>query len=113
MIISINAEKAFDKIQNLFIIKIFNKLGIEGAYLNIIKALHEKLTEASQVALVVKIPPANARDVKDIALIPGSGRPPEEGHGNTLQYPCLENPINRRAGRATVHRVTKSWIRLK
>ena len=45
MIISIDAEKAFDKIQHLFIIKIFDKLGIEGAYLNIIKAVHENLTE--------------------------------------------------------------------
>ena len=45
----------------------------------------------SQVALVVKNPPANARDVRDVGSIPGLGRCPGEGHGNPLQYSCLEN----------------------
>ena len=45
----------------------------------------------SQVALVVKNPPANARDVRDIGSIPGLGRCPGEGHGNPFQYSCLEN----------------------
>ena len=44
--------------------------------------------------------------------IPGSGRSPEEGNGYPLQYPCLENSVDRGAWRATVHGVTKSWIRL-
>ena len=44
MIISIDAEKAFDKIQHPFMIKTLQKIGIEGTYLNIIKALHDKLT---------------------------------------------------------------------
>ena len=44
MIISIDAEKAFDKIQHQFMIKTLQKVGIEGTYLNIIKALHDKLT---------------------------------------------------------------------
>ena len=48
--------------------------------------------ESSQVALVVKNPPANAGDIKDAGLIPGSGRSPGGGHGNPLQYFCLENP---------------------
>ena len=68
---------------------------------------------ASQVALVVKNLPANAGDVRDVGLIPGSGRSPGGGHGNPLQYSCLENPMDREAWWATVHRVTKSWTRLK
>ena len=42
-------------------------------------------------------------NAEDLALIPGSGRSPEEGNGNPLQYSCLENPMDRRASRATVH----------
>ena len=59
--------------------------------------------------LVVKNPPANAGNIRDPGLIPGSGRSPGGGHSNPLRYSCLENPTNRRAWRATVHRVTKSW----
>ena len=44
MIISIDAEKAFDKIQHRFMIKTLQKVGIEGTYLNIIKAIYDKLT---------------------------------------------------------------------
>ena len=44
MIISVNAEKAFDKIQHLFIIKTIQKVGIEGTYLNIIKPIYDKPT---------------------------------------------------------------------
>ena len=47
---------------------------------------------ASQVAVVVKNPPANAGDVGDTDSIPGPGRSPGEGHGNPLQYSCLKNP---------------------
>ena len=50
---------------------------------------------ASQVALVVKNPPANAGDIRDMGSVPGLGRSPGEGHGNLLQYYCLENPMNR------------------
>ena len=64
---------------------------------------------ASQVALVVKNPPANAGDIRDMGSIPGSGRSPGEGHGNPLQYSCLENPMDRGVWWATVHGVTKSW----
>ena len=52
--------------------------------------------------------PANAGDIKDTGSIPGSGRSPEGGHGNPLQYSCLENPMDRGAWRAMVHSVTKS-----
>ena len=63
---------------------------------------------ALQVVLVVKNPLANAGDVRDSGLIPGSGRSPGEGNGNPLQYYCLENHMDRGAWRATVDRVTKS-----
>ena len=62
---------------------------------------------ASQVALVVKNLLANAGDIKEVGSIPGSGRSPGGGHGNPLQYSCLENPMDREAWRATVHGVTK------
>jgi len=45
------------------------------------------------VALVVKNLPANAGDVRDMGSIPRSGRSPGGGHGNPLQYSCLENPM--------------------
>ena len=66
----------------------------------------------SQVALVVKNPPANARDIRDVGSIPGSGRSPGEGHGNTLQYSYLENLMDRRTWWTTVYRVAKSWTQL-
>ena len=61
-----------------------------------------------QVAPMVKNLPAKAGDVRDTGLIPGLGRSPGGGHGNPLQYSCLENPMDRGAWRATVHGVTKS-----
>ena len=54
---------------------------------------------ASQVALVVKNLPANAGDLRDAGLIRGLGRSPGGGHGNPLQHSCLENPMDRGAGR--------------
>ena len=62
---------------------------------------------ASQMALVVKNSPASAGDIRDTGSIPGSGRPPGGGHGNTLQYFCLENPT---AWWATVHGAANSQI---
>ena len=52
---------------------------------------------------MVKNPPANAGNVTDMDSVPGSGRSPGGGHGNPLQYSCLENPIDRGAWTATVH----------
>ena len=72
-----------------------------------------KSSWASQVAVVVKNIPANGGGIRDTSLIPGSGRSPGGGHDNSLQYSCLKNPMDRGAWRATVHRITKSWIRLK
>ena len=63
---------------------------------------------ASLVAQVVKNPPANAKDIRDAGWIPGSGRSPGGGHGNSLQYLCLENSMDRGAWRVTFHRLSKS-----
>ena len=68
---------------------------------------------ASEVALPVKNPPANAGDIRDMGSIPGSGRSPGGGNGTLVQYSCLENPIDSGAWQDTVHGVTKSWIPLK
>ena len=62
---------------------------------------------------MVKNPPANAGEVRDGGSIPGWGRSPGVGHGNPLQYSCLENPMDRGAWQATVHGVTKRRTRLK
>ena len=56
---------------------------------------------------------SNAGDAGDTGLIPGSGRSSGGGHGNPLQYSCLENPMDRGAWWVRVHRVTKSQTRLK
>ena len=68
---------------------------------------------ASRVALVVRNPPTNAEDSRDVGSIPGSGRSPGKGNGNPLQCSCLGNPMDRGAWWATVHGVMKkSWTRL-
>ena len=64
------------------------------------------------MVLVVKNLPANAGDISDAGSIPGSGRSPGGGHGNPLQYSCLENPMDRGTWQATVHGVAKSQTRL-
>ena len=62
---------------------------------------------------MVKNLPANAGEVRGAGLIPGSGRSLGRGLSNPHQYSCLENPMNREARRATVHRVAKSQTQLK
>ena len=69
------------------------------------KGSQSLLVVASQVALVVKNPLANAGNIRYLSSIPGLGRFPGGGHGNPFQYSCLENPRDRRAWWATVHRV--------
>ena len=56
---------------------------------------------------VVKNPPANAGDTRDMGSIPESGRSPGIGSGNLLQYSCLENSIDRGAWWAIVHGTAK------
>ena len=62
---------------------------------------------------MVKKPPVNAGDVREMGSIPGSETSRGGGHGNPLQYSCLENPMDRGAWRATVHRVEKNQTRWK
>ena len=65
---------------------------------------------------MVKNPPANAGDIRDMGLIPGSGSSSGEGPGNLLHYSCLENLLDRGAWQATVHTVitvAKSQTQLK
>ena len=59
---------------------------------------------------VVKNLPTNAGDTRDTGSIPGLGRPPGGGDGNSLQYSCLGNPMDRGVLQATV---TKSWTKLQ
>ena len=65
------------------------------------------------MALVVKNPPANAGDIRDMGSVPGSERSSGEGKGNPLQYSCLQNPMDRGAWWATVHGTTKIQKELK
>ena len=66
----------------------------------------------SQVHLEIKNLPDNVGDIRDPGSMPGSRRSPGGGHGNPLQYSCLENPMDRGAWWATVHGVTKRWTGL-
>ena len=68
--------------------------------------------ESFQSGSAVKNLPAKAGDAGEVGSIPGLGRSPGGGHGNSLQYSCLENPMNRGAWRATAHGVAKSQTRL-
>ena len=69
--------------------------------------------QASQVVLVVKNPPANAGDVKAVGSLPGLGRSTGGGHGNPLQYSCLEKPVDRSLPGLQSMQVAKSRLRLK
>ena len=60
------------------------------------------------LVVVVRNPPANAGDVRHVGSVSGSGRSPEGGHGNPVQYSCLENPMDRGAWWAVVQWVTNS-----
>ena len=62
---------------------------------------------------MVKYPPANAGDIREVGSIPGLGRCLEGGHVNPLQFSCLENSTTRGAWHAIVHRVAKSQTQLK
>ena len=61
---------------------------------------------------MVKNPPANAGDIRDVGLIPGLGRFPGGGQGNPLQYSYLENSMDRGTWQTIVHGVAKSRTRL-
>ena len=63
---------------------------------------------------MVKNLPASSGDIRNMGLIPGSGRFSGEGNSNPLHYSCLENPMDRGAWKGIVHRVAKSetWLKL-
>ena len=67
-----------------------------------------RISGVSQVVLVVKNLPSNAGDIGDAGSIPGLGKYPGVGNGNPLQYPCLENPMDRGSWWAIVQGVAKS-----
>jgi len=71
------------------------------------------LTGLPRWQLVVQNPPVNAGDIRDAGSIPGSGRSLGGRHGNPLQCSCLENPMDREAWWAIVHRVAKSQTQIK
>ena len=60
-----------------------------------------------QEVLVVKNPPANERNSRDVSSVPRLGRSPGVGNGNPFQYSSLENPMDRGAWKAILHRITK------
>ena len=72
--------------------------------------MHSVLSTAVDLGLRVKNLPANVGDVRDTGSISGLRRSPGGGHGNPLQYSCLENPMDGGTWRATVHGVAKSRI---
>ena len=65
------------------------------------------------MVLVVKNHSANAGDIRDAGLLPESGRSPGGGHGNSFQYSCLENVMDRGVLGSIAHRVAKNWTGLK
>ena len=67
-----------------------------------------RVFRASQVVLVIKDPPANAGDTRDVGSIPELGRFPGVGNGNPFQYSCMENYMDRGAWWATDHGVAES-----
>ena len=77
------------------------------------KSGHRQLAKASQLVLGARNPPAKAEDRGDAGLIPGLGRPPGGRHGQPLQCSCPENPMDRGARQAAVHRATKRQTQLK
>jgi len=64
------------------------------------------------MAPVIKNPPANAGDTREVSLITWSGRSPRHGNSNPFQYSCLGNSMERGAWTATVHGLAKSWTPL-
>ena len=92
------SRETFDKIQHPFMIKALQKAGIEGTYLNIIKAIYDKPT--ANIIL-------NGEKLKAFPLKSG------EGNGNPLQYSCLENSRDGGAWWVAIYGVTQSRTRLK
>ena len=75
----------------------------------VLAEIHKEVFWASQVALMVKNPSANAGDLRDVGSVPGSGRPPGGGNNSPLQHSCLEDPMDGGAWRAASLGSQKSW----
>ena len=86
----------------------YKKVAIKVTELKNIITAEKNTLEGFSKALMVENLPANAGDVRDTGSIPGLGRSPGGGHSNPFQYSCLENPMDRGAWQAAVHRVTQS-----
>ena len=93
--------------------KVFKKRERELQGLDTSSLRDQEPLRASQVVLVIKNQPANARNAGDVGSVLELERSPGGGHSNPLQYSCLEKPMDRGAWWATVHRVTKSQTGLK
>ena len=87
-------------------LKNLNKTGIEGTYLNVLKAIYDKPFPSGSVGK------ESACNAGDQGLIPRLGRSPGKGNGNTLQYCCLENSMDRGAGQAEVRGNADTTARL-
>ena len=90
-------------------IKTLQKVGIDESYLSIMKSIYDKPTANIMVAQIVKNLPVMW---ETLGLIPGLDRSTGGGHGNPLQYSCLEHSMDRRVWWATVHGVAKSRTRM-
>ena len=73
------------------------------------KLLHPVPRQTFPGGSVVKNPPVNAGNTRDVGSTSGSGRSPGGGNGNPLQYSCPGNPVDKGTWWVTVHGVTKSW----
>ena len=93
----------------VFFINYPSKTEINAHSLDFFSLCYSGGIRVSLVAQMIKNPPATQ---ETLGLIPGLGRSPGEGNGNPLQYSCLENSMDRRAGWATVHGVAKSQTQL-
>ena len=102
-------DMSFSKLQELVMDKkpgVLQSMGLQ-------RVGHGWVTEQQQGAPVVKNWPANAEDIRNLDSIPGLGRSPRGQHGSPLQHSCLENPSDRGAWQAIVHRIPKSQTWLK
>ena len=87
-------------------------LGFEIGQLEFYYLLTLIIVMPPRASLVAQLVKKSACNTGDLGLIPGLGRSPGEGNGNPLQYPCLENLMDRGAWWAAVQGVSKSWARL-
>ena len=106
MIVPFDVPSLYNSFNNFTLTSMFAKISL-------VNFNHCRCVWASQIALVVKSPPANAGDRKEEGSMPGSWRSAEGGHGNPLQYSCQENSMDRETWQATIHRAIKSWTWLK